>query len=119
MSTTATQEQALAEFRDASAAARLAFAAHSEAREAQILANRRASQTSDALLTAQDRLERADQDLQEAQSTAPTPAAIDAAKGLTGAPFTGQGDFPTAPAVPLNGAVGSTYVADPAETGIG
>jgi len=123
MSTTATQEQALAEFRDASAAVRRAFSAHSEAREAQILANRRAAETSDTLLAAQDRLDRADSVLQEAKAVQPPPADIDAAKGLTGnsvgydTGWRGE-NGPLNPPAP-NGAAGVTHVADPAETGIG
>lgn len=120
-----TKDQALTEFREASAAVRRAFSAHFEAREAQILANRNAADTSEALLMAQDRLDRADQMLQEAKADAPAPAAIDAAKGLTGSgagPVTGQGEMPKTAAefiVQPNGAAGTTHVADPAEQGIG
>lgn len=106
------QDQALAEFRDASAACRRAFAAHSEAREAQILANKRAADTSDALLAAQDRLDRADHALNEAKATPPAPADIDAAKGFGVVGVLPNGVLPNGPA-PV------THTPEPADMGIG
>lgn len=72
-----THEAAVAEFRDASAAVRLAFSARDQAREAQIIANRRYAETSEALLAAQDRLETADVNLQQVQAEPPVAADID------------------------------------------
>jgi hypothetical protein len=73
-------EQALNEFKDASAAVRLAFGAHSEARAAQIIANRNHASASDAYLAAQDRLSRADDALQIVGAEAVAPADIDASR---------------------------------------
>jgi hypothetical protein len=53
-------EQCLNEFRDASAAVRLAFAALSEAREVQIIANRAHADANEAYVSAQSRLDAAD-----------------------------------------------------------
>lgn len=106
------QSAAVAEYREASAACRRAFAAHAEAREAQILANRRYSETSEALLAAQDRLDRADQGLQEAKAEAPTPADIDAPRGVTGGAGMAQGQL-------ANGSAPVTHAPEPGEMGIG
>ena len=69
--------QCLNEFRDASAAVRLAFAALSEAREIQIIANRTHADAGREYAAAQTRLEAADAALQAARAEAPAPADID------------------------------------------
>lgn len=84
---TTTHEAAVAEFRDASAAVRLAFSARDQAREAQIIANRRHNEASDALLAAQDRLDRADAALQSARADVPPPADIEVGKSVFGLRF--------------------------------
>jgi hypothetical protein len=58
----------LDEFREASAQLRHAIQAQAEAREAQILANLRAAETSRNAIAAQDRLNRADAALAEADA---------------------------------------------------
>ena len=70
-------ETALNEFRDASAAVRLAFGAHAEARAAQIIANRNYDAASDAYSAAMDRLGNADENLIMAKDEPPVPADID------------------------------------------
>ena len=70
-------ELALDEFRDAAASVRLTFAAVSEAREIQILADRKYDDASNLHVAAQSRFDRADAHLQAARIEAPTPADID------------------------------------------
>jgi hypothetical protein len=70
-------EQSLNEFRDASAQVRLTFAALSDAREVQIIANRSHMAANEAYKAAQARLEAADIALQAARAEPPTPADID------------------------------------------
>ena len=70
-------EVCIDEFRDASAALRVTFAALSEAREAQILANRGHAAASDAYDAAKARLEAADAALQAVRAEPPAPADID------------------------------------------
>jgi len=70
-------EQSLNEFRDASAQVRLTFAALSDAREVQIIANRAHMAANEAYKAAQARLEAADVALQAARAEPPTPADID------------------------------------------
>jgi hypothetical protein len=67
-------EACLNEFRDASAAVRLAFAALSEAREVQIIANRAHADANEAYVSAQSRLDAADAALLSARAE-PRPAA--------------------------------------------
>lgn len=74
------QELAIAEFRDASAAVRLAFSARDQAREAQIIANRRWDDACKALQIAQDRQDRADDALRSVDAEAKAPADIDASR---------------------------------------
>jgi hypothetical protein len=69
--------QCLNEFRDASAAVRLAFAALSEAREVQIIANRAHADCNQAYVEAQSRLDAADAALLAVRADAPAPADID------------------------------------------
>lgn len=73
-------EQALNEFKDASAAVRLAFGAQCEDRAAVIIANRNYAASSDAYQAAQDRLDRADAALQSVSAETPAPADIDASR---------------------------------------
>jgi hypothetical protein len=70
-------EACLNEFRDASAAVRLAFAALSEAREVQIIANRAHADCNQAYVEAQARLDAADAALLAVRADAPAPADID------------------------------------------
>jgi hypothetical protein len=70
-------EQCLNEFRDASAAVRLAFAALSEAREIQIIANRAHADCNQAYVEAQSRLDAADAALLSARAEPPVAADID------------------------------------------
>lgn len=77
-------ETALDEFKDASAEVRRTFTMLSEAREAQILANRGHGAASELYAKATARLDAADQSLQLVRPEAPAPADIDAAKGLIG-----------------------------------
>jgi hypothetical protein len=70
-------EQCLNEFRDASAAVRLAFAALSEAREVQIIANRAHADANEAYVSAQSRLDAADAALLSARAEPRAPADID------------------------------------------
>lgn len=58
-----TKNAALDEYREAAAQLRHTMAAQAEAREAQILANLKAADTSRKLIAAQERLERAEQAL--------------------------------------------------------
>jgi hypothetical protein len=69
-------EACLNEFRDASAAVRLAFAALSEAREVQIIANRAHADCNQAYVEAQSRLDAADAALLSARADDPAPADI-------------------------------------------
>lgn len=71
---------ALDEFKDASAAVRVAFAAHAEARAAQIIANRDYAAATDAYTAAQDRLARADDALTMVKDEPEAPADIDATR---------------------------------------
>lgn len=73
-------ETALNEFRDASAAVRLAFAALSEAREIQILANRGHDAANRVHIAATARLDAADAALRSVQPEAPAGADIDFTK---------------------------------------
>ena len=68
---------ALDEFKDASAAVRVAFGAQAEARSAQIVANRNYTAATDAYTAATDRLARADDALIMVRDEPPTPADID------------------------------------------
>jgi hypothetical protein len=79
----------LNEFRDASAAVRLAFAALSEAREIQIIANRTHADAGREYAAAQTRLDAADAALQAARAEAPAPADIDTTRmpATFGTPF--------------------------------
>jgi hypothetical protein len=70
-------EACLNEFRDASAAVRLAFAALSEAREVQIIANRAHADCNEAYVSAQSRLDAADAALLAARAEPPVAADID------------------------------------------
>jgi hypothetical protein len=67
----------LNEFRDASAAVRLTFAALSEAREVQIIANRTHADANEAYIAAQARLDAADAALIAVRAEAPAAADID------------------------------------------
>lgn len=92
-----TYTDALNEFREASAAVRLAFSAKAEAREKQIIANAADTDATAKLMAAQDRLEAADRALQTARAEPPAPADIDKTRG--------QGLFATQSAPTGNGAV--------------
>jgi outer membrane protein TolC len=72
-----TEAEAVAEFREASAAVRRAFGARDDARVDQILADTRMSQAAVNLSDAQARLHAADIALQAARAEPPTPADID------------------------------------------
>jgi outer membrane protein TolC len=72
-----TEAEAVAEFREASAAVRRAFGARDDARVDQILADTRMSQATVNLSDAQARLLAADIALQAARAEPPTPADID------------------------------------------
>jgi outer membrane protein TolC len=72
-----TEAEAVAEFREASAAVRRAFGARDDARVDQILADTRMSQATVNLSDAQARLLAADVALQAARAEPPTPADID------------------------------------------
>ena len=67
----------LNEFRDASAAVRMTFAALSEAREVQIIANRTHADANEAYISAQARLDAADAALIAVRAEAPAAADID------------------------------------------
>ena len=69
--------QCLNEFRDASAAVRMTFAALSEAREVQIIANRTHADANEAYISAQARLDAADAALIAVRAEAPAAADID------------------------------------------
>jgi len=71
------EAEAVAEFREASAAVRRAFGARDDARVDQILADTRMSQATVNLSDAQARLLAADVALQAARAEPPTPADID------------------------------------------
>ena len=81
--------QCLNEFRDASAAVRLAFAALSEAREVQIIANRTHADCNEAYVSAQSRLDAADAALQSARADDPAPADIDRDRNRRPVSFSG------------------------------
>jgi outer membrane protein TolC len=72
-----TEAQAVAEFREASAAVRRAFGARDDARVDQILADTRMASATVNLSDAQARLLAADVALQAARAEPPTPADID------------------------------------------
>jgi len=72
-----TEAEAIAEFREASAAVRRAFGARDDARVDQILADTRMSQATVNLSDAQARLHAADVALQAARAEPPAPADID------------------------------------------
>ena len=72
-----TEAEAVAEFREASAAVRRAFGARDDARVDQILADTRMSSATVNLSDAQARLLAADVALQAARAEPPTPADID------------------------------------------
>jgi hypothetical protein len=91
-------EACLNEFRDASAAVRLAFAALSEAREVQIIANRAHADCNQAYVSAQSRLDAADAALLSARADDPAPADIDTVSNRLPSPF-GQ---PPSFGVPFN-----------------
>jgi len=71
------EAEAVAEFREASAAVRRAFGARDDARVDQILADTRMGQATVNLSDAQARLLAADVALQAARAEPPTPADID------------------------------------------
>ena len=71
------EAEAVAEFREASAALRRACGVRDDARVAQILANTRMTEASLNLNDAQARLEAADMALQASRAEAPAPADID------------------------------------------
>jgi len=71
------EAEAVAEFREASAAVRRAFGARDDARVDQILADTRMGQATVNLSDAQARLHAADVALQAARAEPPTPADID------------------------------------------
>jgi hypothetical protein len=73
-------ELALDEFKDASAAVRVAFAAHAEARAAQIIANRNYTSASEAYGAATIRLAKADDSLTIVKEEPPVPADIDVSR---------------------------------------
>lgn len=109
-------ETCLDEFRDASAAVRLTFAALSEAREIQILANRGHTAATDAYADAKTRLEAADAALQAVRAEAPTPADINTTRMPPpfGVPFNQM--FATAvPTVEFASPNGSAAAADQGE----
>jgi hypothetical protein len=70
-------EACLNEFRDASALVRMTFAALSEAREVQIIANRTHADANEAYIAAQRRLDIADAALIAVRADAPVAADID------------------------------------------
>jgi len=72
-----TEAEAVAEFREASAAVRRAFGARDDARVDQILADTRMGQATVNLSDAQARLHAADIALQAARAEPPAPADID------------------------------------------
>ena len=72
-----TEAEAIAEFREASAALRRAYGARDEAREAQIIADTRMALAAVNLSDAQARLHAADVALQSARAEPPVPADID------------------------------------------
>jgi outer membrane protein TolC len=78
-----TEAEAVAEFREASAAVRRAFGARDDARVDQILANTRMTEASLNLNDAQARLEAADAALQASRAEPPTPADIDVTRPAT------------------------------------
>jgi hypothetical protein len=80
-------EACLNEFRDASAAVRLTFAALSEAREVQIIANRAHADANEAYVSAQSRLDAADAALLSARTAPPVAADISPAFAIA-APVT-------------------------------
>lgn len=84
---TTNHEAAVAEFREASAAVRRAHSARDEAREVQIIADRRYGEASVALAAAQDRLSLADAALQTVRADAPTPPDIDTVTRTFGTEF--------------------------------
>lgn len=98
-------EVALNEFRDASAEVRRAFNALSEAREAQILANRGHGAASELYAKATARLDAADQALQGVRAEPPAPADIDVTRPATAMP-NGSGER-------------TVHIPDPADMGIG
>jgi len=102
-------ELALNEFRDASAEVRRSFNMLSEAREAQILANRGHGAASELYAKATARLDAADQALQAVRPEAPTPADID----VTMKPLAG-----TVVMLP-NGGDRTVHIPDPSEMGMG
>ena len=72
--------EAVAEFREASAALRRAFGVRDDARVAQILADTRMNEATLNLTGARDRLAAADVALQAARAEPPAPADIDASR---------------------------------------
>ena len=92
------EAEAVAEFREASAALRRACGVRDDARVAQILANTRMTEASLNLNDAQARLEAADAALIAARAEAPAPADIDVTRqpAMNGVAFLDQ---PTAEAV--------------------
>jgi hypothetical protein len=72
--------EAVAEFREASAALRRAFGVRDDARVAQILADTRMGEATLNLTGARDRLAAADMALQAARAEPPAPADIDASR---------------------------------------
>lgn len=82
-------EACLNEFRDASAAVRLAFAELSEAREVQIIANRKHADCNQAYVEAQARLDAADAALLAVRAEPPAPADISPAFAVA-TPVTGK-----------------------------
>jgi outer membrane protein TolC len=78
-----TEAEAVAEFREASAAVRRAFGARDDARVDQILADTRMSSATVNLSDAQARLLAADVALQAARAEPPTPADIDVTRAST------------------------------------
>jgi outer membrane protein TolC len=82
-----TEAEAVAEFREASAALRRAYGARDDARVDQILADTRMGQATVNLSDAQARLHAADIALQAARAEPPTPADIDVTKLRFGVTF--------------------------------
>ena len=78
-----TEAEAIAEFREASAALRRAYGARDDARVDQILADTRMGQATVNLSDAQARLHAADIALQAARAEPPTPADIDVTRPAT------------------------------------
>ena len=78
-----TEAEAVAEFREASAAVRRAFGARDDASVDQILADTRMSSATVNLSDAQARLLAADVALQAARAEPPTPADIDVTRAST------------------------------------